>query len=312
MVTMYFSGAENTLHRLRQVHALGYSIRGLMLTFMKIKSNRNETERAKYIRKSLGTKIMIDSGAHSLLFAYGSEQRATTSWHKNNIEAQAMIDNNGYERYFDVYYRWLKFNRDAYDYAVELDIQSIVGHEKVIEWRKKLLEDNIPIIFVIHTDAGDNFDTLKEWKSMGCQYVGFGGFNDNNPLHIKLVEEAHKLGLKIHLFAYAKPDIYERFPYIESIDSTGYVMGSKFGEMHVFNNGKLKKFDIRNNKHYIKRLVDENPIFDLYDKRKVLINALDKEVFTSFNLFNLVQANEYFAYLEDTHKQIKESDEKWW
>ena len=51
MVLMYFSGAENTLHYLNHVYEMGHNIRGLMLTFLKIKANTTEIERAKYLRR---------------------------------------------------------------------------------------------------------------------------------------------------------------------------------------------------------------------------------------------------------------------
>ena len=311
MVRMYFSGAENTLRYLSHVYEMGYNIKGLMLSFFKIKDSASETAQLKYLRRRFDTNIMIDSGAHSLLFAYGAAQRANSTWHKLNVEAMDIIKNNAHDKYFDIYYRWLKYNREAYNWAVELDIQGIVGNDKVNEWRRKMLDDEIPTIFVIHTDAGDNEETLHKWAEMGCKYVGIGGFNENNPYHIKLLHEAKNLGLKLHLFAYGKAEVYDKFPFVDSIDSTGFVMGSKFGETCIFQNGTIKKIDIRSNIHLIERIIREDPFFDLYGKEKVLQNVLKRNVFTSFNLYNLIQSDKYFSYMEEIHKSSKNNGE-WW
>ena len=120
----------------------------------------------------------------------------------------------------------------------EMDIDNVIGYDKVLEIRSDLLEITDKIIPVWHKSLG-----LGEYKRM-CQtypYVAFSGVNKEDLLNPEqmyhFVEYAHKHGARVHgLGVCAKRTIY-KVPF-DSVDGTSWFVGVRYGR---YGRNKLSK-----------------------------------------------------------------------
>lgn len=138
-------------------------------------------------------------------------------------------------------------NKNKIDLFFELDIDCLIGYDKVLYYRKKL-EDltGKPCIPVWHISRGkDEFIKMCEQYD----YVAFGGLNTDGIPRKKIVEympwfvkTAHKYGAKIHGLGFTSlkdlPNIH-----FDSVDSTAWVSGNRFGSVYKFNGKTMIKYD---------------------------------------------------------------------
>lgn len=132
-------------------------------------------------------KLIIDSGAHTFI-------QKEDEYRKKPLEF--------WEKYLEGYVKWARENRDHVFAVVELDIDYIVGEDKVEEWREKYFEplraDGIEVIYVWHTIRGE-----ANWETM-CQkypYVGFSLQGDKDltvDKCMRMANTARKYGSRIH------------------------------------------------------------------------------------------------------------------
>ena len=124
----------------------------------------------------------------------------------------------------------------------ELDIDKIVGYEEVLRLRKKLelLTGKQPIP-VWHKSRG-----AAEFKKM-CQeykYVAVGGIvsKEITPSMFKLlptlIDEAHRQGCKIHGLGFTNQNWLGTVKW-DSVDSTSWLSGGRFGKLYQFNGNTL-------------------------------------------------------------------------
>lgn len=150
------------------------------------------------------------------------------------------FDENKFEEYLERYASFI--NRNKIEKFFELDVDSITGYEKVLEYRKKLekLTNKQPIP-VWHINRG------KEEFLRHCDeypYVALGGYvaaiktNDpRNRAYIKsypwFIKEAHKRGKKIHGLGFTMLSLLPKY-HFDSVDSTAWFSGNKFGYLSHF------------------------------------------------------------------------------
>lgn len=147
---------------------------------------------------------------------------------------------------------WIKFteeyaefiNKHDVQYFFELDIDNLIGYEKVKELRT-LLEQltGKQAIPVWHPNRGwDEFvKSTEEYK-----YVSLGGIVAASPkqkhqykkLFPKFVTQAHMNGARIHGLGQTGITIVKRSHY-DSVDSTSWLSGVKYGNVVTFKNGKF-------------------------------------------------------------------------
>jgi len=149
------------------------------------------------------------------------------------------------ERYADF------INRNHIDKFFELDVDSITGYEKVLEYRRKLekLTGKQPIP-VWHISRG------KEEFLRHCDefpYVALGGYvaaiKANDPrqqAYIKaypwFISEAHKRGAKIHGLGFTQLKLLPQM-HFDSVDSTAWTTGNRFGYLYFFDGKTMQKKD---------------------------------------------------------------------
>lgn len=129
----------------------------------------------------------------------------------------------------------------------ELDIDSLIGYDKVVVLRKKL-EDltGKPVIPVWHKSRGKErfIEMCEEYK-----YVAIGGIVSKEikrteyPVFSYLINESHKRGCKIHGLGFTNMEGMKRY-HFDSVDSTAWLAGNKFGFIYNFNGTDMVKSQV--------------------------------------------------------------------
>lgn len=169
--------------------------------------------------------FLLDSGAFT--FMQGN--------HSGKINWEEYI-----ERYADF------INRNRIEKFFELDIDSVVGYKKVLEYRKKLEQlTSKPCIPVWHKSRGIQ-DFKKTCDEYG--YIAIGGIvakeitQDEYPKLPVLINEAHKRGAKIHGLGFTALN-WLKICHFDSVDSTAWTTGNRFGFVYKFTGKTMTKID---------------------------------------------------------------------
>ena len=167
---------------------------------------------------------------------------------------------------FDEYLtRYINFiNKYDIKYFFELDVDSIVGYEKVKQLRKRLEnETGKKCIPVWHKSRGK-----EEYLKM-CEeydYVAIGGIvtkeipRKQYSFFPWFINEAHKRGCKIHGLGFTDTNLLQKY-HFDSVDSTAWLSGSRFGHVYYFDNGVMKnKTPPKGKKTVHYKLIDEQNV----------------------------------------------------
>lgn len=160
------------------------------------------------------------------------------------MNAKSHVDWNDYiERYADYIVR-----NDIKKYF-ELDIDSVVGYPKVLEIRKRLETlTQRQCIPVWHSGRG-----TKEFERMCAEYpyVAIGGLVGIGKseyarkywnLFPWFINTAHRNGAKIHALGFTSLDGIRKY-HFDSVDSTAWTTGNRFGFVYEFKDGTMLKHD---------------------------------------------------------------------
>ena len=183
--------------------------------------------------------LLIDSGA----FTFRQNN-------KNNIN---------WDEYLERYAAFInKYNIDKF---FELDIDVLVGYEEVKRLRRKL--ENLTgkkCIPVWHLNRGKD-EFLKMCDEY--DYVALGGIAGANKhslivkKYIELfpwfIKEAHKRGTKIHGLGFTDFSKLQNY-HFDSVDSTSWVSGGRFGMVYVFDGKNMKV--VRHDDRRVKNVKD--------------------------------------------------------
>lgn len=159
------------------------------------------------------------------------------------------------ERYADF------INRNNVEKFFELDIDSVVGYEKVLQYRNRLESlAGKRCIPVWHNSRGkDEFEKMcKEYD-----YVAIGGLVGGSSEYSKeywkyfpwFINMAHKNDAKIHALGFTSLAGIEQY-HFDSVDSTAWTAGNRFGYVYKFDGKTLRKFDVPKGK----RLADSRAV----------------------------------------------------
>lgn len=168
--------------------------------------------------------FLLDSGAFTFMQGKGG----AVNW------------NDYVERYADF------INRNKIEKFFELDIDSVTGYETVIQLRKKLEAlTGRQCIPVWHKSRG-----IQEYKKH-CQeysYVGIGGYviKELTPQDYEafpvMINYAHSQDAKVHCLGYTKLANLRKH-HFDSVDSTAWTTGNRFGYYYKFNGKTMIKID---------------------------------------------------------------------
>jgi hypothetical protein len=163
-----------------------------------------------------------------------------------------------WEEYLNKYIEFI--NKYDVEYFFELDIDVLVGYEKVLEFRRRLEKGTgKQCIPVWHKSRGK-----AEWIKM-CneyKYVAIGGIvsKEIKPADYKFfpwfLDEAHKRGVKVHGLGFTSVKDLPKY-HFDSVDSTSWKSGGRFGQLHRFENGTIKTIT-QKSKRAVYRKMDIN------------------------------------------------------
>lgn len=171
--------------------------------------------------------FLLDSGA----FTFMSNTKKEINW----------------DEYIEKYINFI--NEYNVKYFFELDIDIIVGYEKVKEIRKHIeIKTQKKCIPVWHRSRG-----LKEWIKLTKEYdyVAIGGFaiKDISKTEYKYIPELLKIAkqnnCKVHGLGFTNKHI-ETYGFY-SVDSTSWIQARRFGELSRFDGKKMIRIR-KNNK----------------------------------------------------------------
>lgn len=164
--------------------------------------------------------FLLDSGAFTFM---------------NNFKGKV-----NWQEYIDKYADFIIKNNIKYFF--ELDIDVIVGYDKVKEYTK-YLENKVgrQCIPVWHKSRG-----IKEWERITKEYnyVAIGGIvikeikQKDYKYFIPLLEIAKKNNCKVHGLGFTSMKWLKKLKFY-SVDSTSWTSGCRFGIMYRFYNNKL-------------------------------------------------------------------------
>lgn len=170
-------------------------------------------------KKQLKTTKMflLDSGAFTFM----------------NGQGGAQVDFGAYLQ------KYIKFiNDNDIKYFFELDIDAIVGYDKVKEYRRILeRKTGKKCIPVWHKSRGldDFIQTAKAYD-----YMAIGGIAAKNIKRTQykyfetLLNIAHYHGCKVHGLGFTNTELLHKYKF-DSVDSTSWLSGSRFGMIYKFN-----------------------------------------------------------------------------
>lgn len=167
------------------------------------------------------------------------------------------VDWDGYiERYAEF------IRRNNISKFFELDIDSVVGYDRVKPMRRKLENlANRQSIPVWHKSRG-----IEEYRKLCDEYpyVALGGIVSGEftkadyRLFPALIAEAHKRGAKVHGLGFTNLSLLPSC-HFDSVDSTAWTTGNRFGFIYKFDGKTMRKIEAGNNRR-------------LGDPRKVALN----------------------------------------
>lgn len=168
--------------------------------------------------------FLLDSGA----FTFMTGSKTEVNWDEY------------LERYADF------INRNRIDKFFELDIDVVVGYDEVVRLRHKL--ENLTgkqCIPVWHKSRGmDNFRlTCDAYPYIALGGIVSGEFKSTEYKHFPLlINEAHRRGAKIHGLGFTSLAWLPKC-YFDSVDSTAWTTGNRFGFIYRFDGKTMKKID---------------------------------------------------------------------
>lgn len=165
-------------------------------------------------------KFMLDSGAFSFMQGNGGKQN--------------------FDEYLERYITFI--NQNKVDLFFELDIDSVVGYEKVKEYRRRLEKGTgKQCIPVWHKSRGKQ-EFLKMCEQYS--YVGLGGIaakeftKEEYKYFPWFINEAHKRNCRIHGLGFTNTTLLHKY-HFDSVDSSSWTTGNRFGAIYKFDGKKL-------------------------------------------------------------------------
>lgn len=249
---MHFSGVEGNTH-FNVAKAAG--VKHMLLSYFYIRRKGR-----KFLEERFGDgsiQLFVDSGAHTFM---------------NDLDEYKDKPDSFWEDYIIKYLQWARNNSQFVFAMAELDVDVIVGKEKVKLWRKKYfepfeLETGIPVCYIWRSSTY----TFKDWIDM-CKtfnYLGFSGMNDDASVIAmrRLLSTAKKHGAVCHGMAMTKPSILPQLPFF-SVDSISWKSGEMYGVTYVWDGHKLhtitKDKKVQARKRFKQKLLAQGCNWKLY------------------------------------------------
>ena len=179
---------------------------------------KNKKELAELIRNN-SKEILIDSGAHS--FQKGKK-----------------VDWVEYTKEYAQFIKW--FDKPNVIGYFEMDVDNIIGYDKVLELRKILESVSNKIIPVWHKNRG-----IEEFKKMCWNYsgkviaiTGFKNEDIKDEQYLMFLKYAKKYNCKVHCLGMTRKKVLDKVPF-DYVDSSSWKQSGIFGR--IDGKGKVTK-----------------------------------------------------------------------
>lgn len=169
--------------------------------------------------------FLLDSGA----FTFMMNSKTVVNWGEYIEKYADFIKRNKVRKFF------------------ELDIDSVVGYKEVLRLRSKLEKlvgrQSIP---VWHKSRGYD-EYLKSCSEY--EYISIGGIvakeikKDHYHIFPKMIKDAHERNAKVHGLGFTNLAWLPRC-HFDSVDSTAWTTGNRFGFIYRFNGKTMQKTDV--------------------------------------------------------------------
>ena len=195
-----------------------------LMSFFYLKSNMNRYSRI--VQKS--ELIMIDSGAHS--FQKGKK----VDWEKYTLEYAEFIK---------------KYDLPKIIGYFEMDVDNIIGYEKVLELRRILERVSDKIIPVWHKNRGiqDYIDMCQKYQNKIIAITGFKNEDIQDHQYIDFLKVAKKYNCKVHCLGMTRRKILDKVPF-DYVDSSSWKQAGIYGKI---GNKKVSREFSKVNRPYV-------------------------------------------------------------
>jgi len=159
--------------------------------------------------------VIIDSGAHS--FQKGTK----VNW----------------DEYTDKYCEFIKqFDRNNVVGYFEMDVDNIIGYQKVLELRKKLESVSNKIIPVWHKNRGiEEYKKMcKDYKGKVIAITGFKNEDIKDEQYLIFLKYAKKYDCKVHCLGMTRKKVLDKVPF-DFVDSSSWIASTNYGKVFSIN-----------------------------------------------------------------------------
>ena len=233
MTTLYWAGAENIT--LTQA-LLRNGVTTMLYSYHWIYQMRRDGFIARMKQNNPQLDLVLDSGA----FTYAEKARLGGG------------DLPPPRLFFERYKEYLRNFGHLWSRVMEFDVDSSddvmgVTVDEVDEWRSELLEEfpHLSICPVYHHWRG-----TEAWQSYlddpRVKSLAIGRAAPSDPGIRIYVDAAHRVGKTVHGLAFTKYNTSLQWIPIDSVDSSSWVTGQRYGNFFVFHAGKLHNITTAN------------------------------------------------------------------
>lgn len=267
---MLYSGVEDEKN-FKLLYDMG--IRNFLISFHYVQKKRLDVSRYE----EMGIKFFVDSGAFTYITNLEYQDYTIEQW----------------ESQIEKYLKWIEKHRNIVFAFASLDLEYLVGGEKVQEWNEKyfepfMLRTGIPVCFVYHDNA-----TKLTWEQY-CQrypYVGisWGGLDtQGNDIGYgtQKLKIAEKYGAVAHGMAMTQTALLTKLPFYTT-DSTTWLVGLQYGEINFWTGKKMSRLK----KDKWKGSMLEQLVAKGFDRQKLLDE--DKEEMVRVNVHAFIEAEKF-------------------
>lgn len=212
---IFLSGLDNARDTKRNgsKHAVellvenGVQMRWNLMSFFYMRTKKGLPE---YVRDH-SEEIMIDSGAHS--FQKGTH----VDWDKWTEEYSDFIR---------------RFDQPKVRGYFEMDVDNVIGFDKVLQLRRRLETVTDKIIPVWHKNRGiDGFKQMcEEYAGKIVAVTGFKNEDIQDHQYLMFLKYAHSKGCKVHCLGMTRKEILDRVPF-DFTDSTSWAHNVLYGKI---------------------------------------------------------------------------------
>lgn len=198
------------------LHRQGVKFRWNLMSYFYIQKSNYDL--GCFIRDN-SEEVLIDSGAHS--FQFGKK-----------------VDFLEYTKQYAEFIK--KFDRPNVIGYFEMDVDNVIGYDKVLELRKILENVSDKIIPVWHRNRG-----IEDYKKMCKQYsgkivaiTGFANKEIRDEQYIMFLKYAKKYNCKLHCLGMTRKKILDKVPF-DYVDSSSWKQSGLYGR--IDGKGKVTK-----------------------------------------------------------------------